>query len=773
MIGRVLVETLFERQRTGDFVAEIKNYLLGYGERLAERLDPPKTVPSKKHPYTFIEARDRLTPRIYKLTESVDALPDAACPRDEAVAVLTLHPAYLAKSYFPSDLLNAVGLEAVGSRTERIIPEKGAKLLRPPAGKDGKPRRPEAVSSPTAEIFVAGRRERFRSWAAQLSDWSEQRQGADELVRVENLSLAPPENRIRALGSKKETPLLEVVLHASADYVIEGFRDYMRTLDIKLDLDRRFQVDGLCFLAARVPRELHVEMAKYSFLRVAREMPRLRQLRPATPVRSFNVKGFPVSLPKKGPINADLRVAIFDGGVPADAKLDRWVSRKKSKQIGLADPDSQRHGLGVTSAVLFGQIEEGVPLPQPFAKVDHYRVIDGDTPDPEGNYYDVLDRITTVLSQNQYDFVNLSLGPEVAFDDNDVHLWTLKLDQMFANGKTFVTVAAGNTGEDDLDSGVARIQSPSDAVNVVGVGSCDSLGKKWKRAPYSSLGPGRTPGIMKPDLVAFGGSQKEPFWILGSTPGEAVPVAGTSFASPFAMRAALGIRTYLGSIVQPIALKALLIHHSEDAGHHCHEVGWGRIPTDIEELITCGPGKVHVLYQGTLEAGKYLRARIPIPSAAMAGMVEISATFCYATETDPQDIVTYTRAGLDIKFRPNKTKRTPKGGKVPLHPDTVPFFQQRSLYSSEEELRRDAHQWETSIKRTRGFRGSSLVDPAFDVHYNARKGGSSYKGAKPIPYALVVTVHAKNMPELYDKVAQRYRTQLEALKPVIQIPVRT
>ena len=512
-------------------------------------------------------------------------------------------------------------------------------------------------------------------------------------------------------------------------------------------------------------------MAKYSFLRVAREMPHLRELRPATPVRSFHVSAFSVELPKKGPINPELRVAIFDGGVPAGSNLDPWVSRKLTSKLAAADPDSQSHGLGVTSAVLFGPIEEDKPLPQPFSAIDHYRVIDENTQDPEGNYYDVLDRITSILTQKQYDFVNLSLGPEVAFDDNEVHLWTLKLDQLFANGKTFVTVAAGNTGEADFDSGVARIQSPSDAVNVLGVGASDSLGKKWKRAPYSSLGPGRSPGIMKPDIVAFGGSHKEPFWILGKK-GHATPIAGTSFSSPFALRTAIGIRTYLGSIIQPIALKALLIHHSQDDGNHCHEVGWGRIPSDIEQLIICGPGKVHVLYQGTLEAGKYLRARIPVPTGTLAGNVEISATFCYATETDPQDTVTYTRAGLDIKFRPDKTKRTKKDGKLPLHQDTMPFFQQKKLYSSEEELRRDAHQWETCLKRTRSFRGTSINEPVFDIHYNARKGGSDFKGAKPIPYSLVVTVHARHVPDLYDKVALRYRTQLEALKPVIQLPIR-
>ena len=81
----------------------------------------------------------------------------------------------------------------------------------------------------------------------------------------------------------------------------------MKGLDIPVDLDRRFQIEGLCFLGVRVPTILHVEMAKYSFLRVAREMPRLRELRPATPVRSFSVGSFPCELPKMGPLNPDIR----------------------------------------------------------------------------------------------------------------------------------------------------------------------------------------------------------------------------------------------------------------------------------------------------------------------------------------------------------------------------------------------------------------------------------------------------------------------------------
>jgi hypothetical protein len=109
---------------------DVKNYLLGQGERLTEKLDPPRTKPNKKDTYSFAEARGRIAPRLSAVSEHVDALPSKACPHDETVAVLTLHPTYLAKSYFPTELLHAVGLESIGSRARQIVPEKGAKVLR-------------------------------------------------------------------------------------------------------------------------------------------------------------------------------------------------------------------------------------------------------------------------------------------------------------------------------------------------------------------------------------------------------------------------------------------------------------------------------------------------------------------------------------------------------------------------------------------------------------------------------------------------------------------
>jgi hypothetical protein len=751
-------------------VAESRNYLFGYGERLREPLEAPRRQIEKFHPYTVVEARKRLAPRIQRVAADIEELPDSACPRDEAVAAVTLHPSYLAKSFFPSDLLRELHLDSVGSRPRRIRPEKGTKKQTASKGKND-----TSPTSTTIDIFVRGRRSAFEEWAEVIPDWPVEPGITEEIIRIEDVRLIPPVERVKPMRTRSETPLLEVVLHRADAYVLEGFREYLQALGLRLNLDERIVVQNLCFLPLRAPVELHQEMAKFSFLRVAREMPAMRELRPAgwaSVLRS--APAFKVDISHTTPINPDIRVGIFDGGVPDGILPATLVRRKKAKGIGKAVADAQSHGLGVTSSLLYGTLVEGEKAAQPYAAVDHYRVIDENTVhDPQGEYFEVINRVMDVLNQNHFDFVNLSLGPDLPIEDDEIHVWTACLDAHFSSGKTLVTIAAGNSGANDWDSGNARIQAPADGVNILAVGATDRKGKNWKRAGYSSIGPGRRPGFIKPDIVAFGGSSTNPFWVLDrDRAGYAVPIQGTSFASPNALRAGLGVRAYLGPVVQPVGLKALLIHHSDDGNHEVREVGWGRVPLEVEELITCADDTAHVLYQGTLDASSYLRLRVPLPAGALKGKITIAATFCYATEIDPQDPLNYTRAGLDITFRPNSERFSDTPFGTSKQPSSKTFFSCKA-FASEEELRHDAHKWETSLKATRTFFAASLKDPAFDVHYNARLGGAQSSQGKAISYALVVTVHAKHVTDLYNRIAQRYRTQLEPLRPIIRLPIRT
>lgn len=743
---------------------ERTNFLIGYGERLASDIAAPVSGGPKAHPYTFAEARKRLTPKVKAATTEMLNLPQAVCPDDQAVALVTLHPTYLAKSYYPTNLLRAYGLDTVGSQAREVSPEKWSRKNPP-------------QSAVTSELFVAGPRQQFRLFADEIERLRETSPTGLDLIKIEDFRFQPEREKLKPMRSDDRELLLEVVLHAQpttqGQYILEGFEAYLETLNLTLNLDkRRFFAEGLCFLPLRVPREAVGEIVKYSFLRLAREMPRLRQFRPvarATP----GFTPFACRLPKEGPIDRDIRVAVFDGGIKDDANLDLWVTRKDTKNLAAPVPEFQNHGTAVTSALLFGPLQDGIVSERPYASVDHYRVLDVNTQkDDQQDLYSVLERIQGVLdSRAKYDFVNLSLGPDLPIEDNDVHAWTAVLDQLFSDGQTLPTIAVGNTGERDWLSGNARIQTPADCVNALAIGSCDRIGTGWKRAAYSSIGPGRSPGIMKPDGVAFGGSSKEPYWVLNAeNPGAAMPITGTSFAAPTALRTAIGVRTHFGKLLTPLAIKALLLHGCEDGGHDKAEVGWGKIPAELDSIVLTDQHSAHIVYQGWLRPASWIRIQIPIPAGALAGMVKLNATFCFATSTDPQDPLNYTRSGLEVRFRPHDKKR-----KDPqqVHADTGPFFQAKDVYVDESDLRGDAHKWETTMHKARSMRGSGLSNPVFDVHYNAREGGRNAQAADKIPYALVITITSAKTSGLYDKILQRYPTILEPLKPVVDIPIRT
>ena len=259
-------------------MAEHNNFLIGYGERLASDLAAPTGGAPKKHPYSFVEARRRLTPKVKATAIELASLPDEVCPRDKSVALITLHPTYLAKSYYPGELLSTYGLKTIGSRAREVSPDQWTKKNPP-------------ESAVTSELFVAGSRSHFQNLATSIERMSGSADGADDLIKIEDFRAQPSLEKLKPFRSDDSEPLLEVILHAQPvredAFILEGFEAYLDTLGIKLSLDkRRFFAEGLCFLPLRVPREVAEEVVKYSFLRLAREMPRLRQFRPvarATP----------------------------------------------------------------------------------------------------------------------------------------------------------------------------------------------------------------------------------------------------------------------------------------------------------------------------------------------------------------------------------------------------------------------------------------------------------------------------------------------------------
>ncbi|WP_232517998.1 hypothetical protein [Burkholderia ambifaria] len=86
------------------------------------------------------------------------------------------------------------------------------------------------------------------------------------------------------------------------------------------------------------------------------------------------------------------------------------------------DPGGLEHGLGVTSAFLFGPIAPNSTAARPYSYVDHLRVLDRETDSEDPlELYRTLGFVEEVPLSRQYQFINLSLGPDLPIDDTDVH----------------------------------------------------------------------------------------------------------------------------------------------------------------------------------------------------------------------------------------------------------------------------------------------------------------------------------------------------------------
>src|ERR1700722_10915451 len=96
------------------------NYLIVFGGRLSRSVSLRMGGGKTRYPWTFEEARTRLLPQWRKVKQDVAALPRHACPEEQSVISIVLHPGYLARSHYPIDLLRDLNLRAVGSRAKRI-----------------------------------------------------------------------------------------------------------------------------------------------------------------------------------------------------------------------------------------------------------------------------------------------------------------------------------------------------------------------------------------------------------------------------------------------------------------------------------------------------------------------------------------------------------------------------------------------------------------------------------------------------------------------------
>lgn len=738
-----------------------RHYLISGGEKLSEPTSIQRGMGPKKPVYTYNDSRIRLQPELYAAIQNLP-IDTALAPNDVHVMQFVLHPSYLAKSYHPKALLEMAKLTLVGSKPVRITPE---------AGPDN---HQERLSS---ALLVAGKRESFKDFDSLLR---QPNPSDNEYPGIEDIKKDITKiERIGNYGLKDKfhpapdnNGWYELVLHLLdeelAPFNLDGFVSLAKRLNVKIYDKTNFQSRDLMYLPVHGKLNAVKSLAEYSSVRAVRPMPRL-QLEPMENVTRQLNRSVVLPTPPRD-AQTQIRIAVLDGGLPTSNPINPWIEKYIEVDHNASDePQYMRHGLGVCSALLFGNLESTVISPL-HTKITVVRVLDSNTKyDDPIALYKTLGKIEDVLKSDSFDYINLSLGPDVPIEDDDVSAWTAVLDSTLSERDALLSVAVGNNGEKDTKSGNSRIEPPGDAVNALCVGAANSEGTDWQRASYSAIGPGRSPGIVKPDVLAFGGAPNSEFMILMP---DVQPVItgtmGTSFAAPNALRQAIRIREICGPEISPLVAKTLLIHSAEN--HQCadqKEVGWGRIPSDATKIVTTEDGNATIIYRGRIKPGKMVRARIPVPSDLKKCTMSISATFSFKCKVDPQSPDVYTRSALEVTFR-SDVNNVPQGKTTA---QSSPFFSVKdtaNLYSTETEKRSDQGKWETVLHSEKRYKTTTLGEPVFDIHYNAREVGASSGDRDELEYALAITLSAPKIQNLHELILDQYK-QLVPLEPVLGI----
>ena len=222
--------------------------------------------PASSMPSAFTKRRNevhRFASILREAVRELDALPESLCPNDEVVVSFW----FRREGRPQEDLLLAMS---------RIAPVRvvGSRLPEP---------MPSASAESAVEWFVAGSRASFRRISEEAATWRPSQQRAALAGTVARVTPPVPTERVRTRWEESGMKALEVVLHAGEGaedrHVVEGFRRYLGELDLRPHRDRVLFAGRLGFLGLIATAEEALEIARFAFVRVVREMPRLRPRR--------------------------------------------------------------------------------------------------------------------------------------------------------------------------------------------------------------------------------------------------------------------------------------------------------------------------------------------------------------------------------------------------------------------------------------------------------------------------------------------------------------
>lgn len=772
--------------------------LLVNGEALKVAVTAPNSGGGAKYePRTAEDAATLLLPQLTSALAEAYDLPQRLRAEDRIYVEAKLVANYLAPSYFPTLLLAAIGATPVGSRADVGLYETASKSEQVQT-------RRLIFTLPETGLAT------FETLVRTGGQGRTQAQAFAEIRKLDEVALPDPSRVLRTPArevSGEGARTWEAVLHPSTtlsgeavgleEATLERWFELIETHNGYAHRDYVRRVGGLTFMPVTMPSEEDAAaLAAFNPLRTLRPMPAIRP-RPRFGLRS----GDRLSAPATGrPVDTSVKVAVFDGGVD--------VTNGATRLFPIATPDLTTepavqefldHGTGVTGAVLYGLIAPGQQAPQPPLPVESFRVMPPPTDDEDLEGYWVLDQIKAAVEQGGHKLVNLSLGPEVAVEDDlEPNRWTSELDQLAWENDVLFVVAAGNDGEQDRATGMHRVQVPADMANGITVGACDAPTptKPWTRAPYSSMGPGRHGARIQPHGVQFGGVDDRLFDVLRAD-GSFLEASGTSFAAPVTTHALADLTTRLPRVNSSV-LRAFVTHFAEphrSSNKLRHEIGYGRHALSFEEALQCDPDEAHILIVDEIERGELLGYQVPVP-AGLAAKIDMRLTLAYATPVDPTEPTEYTSAAIEMLLRPHHQMYSfgpPTGLNAKRPTLDVRTDEARNLIiegwrqsqepaartlgapkGSNEAQLRDSGKWETVRHHKLGFKAGEVELPRLEVSYVARRTGAIDNAPSKVPFALLISIRDKDAGGLlYDAIRSQHKALVPAQRSRARVRTRS
>lgn len=739
----------------------------------------------KHHPQTLEQARLNLAPQLASVRSAIIALPDTL-KAERVVLEAEVFANYLANSYFPEDLVTQLKLRPLGSK----VVEHGIQSL-PSTGET------DAVSK---SFLLSADAQAVQEMEAILAGTAGTKGAAEDLRQFTKISVSAAH---RATVDTVDGALkaFEAVLHpdpdestvferaAATEPTLRKFEDLVEAVGGRVLREHNEVVDGLTFVALELPPERVEDVAAFNPLRSLTPAPKVMLMDGVLEIEeSDGLLEEPVSrtgLPE---------VLVFDGGVDDNGRIFRGNATAVNLTGEPRERDAANHGSAVTAAVLFGDIDNGGAVLEPAAHVTHYQIVPANDHDAS-EFPTVLRRIQSVVRDTDARIVNLSLGPVAPVEDREPHRWTAVLDKIAYERQILFVTAAGNNGASDAATGLNRVQSPADMVNGLCVGAVDKPSPEadWNAAPYSGRGPGRPGARIQPSVMAFGGTSARRFGRVRPNGDIFRDHHGTSYAAPLVTNVLARLSSQLEGRSDLNTLRALAVHFAEKTdGQLLVDVGHGRLAADVDDLLRCAPNQATVVYQGVIKRDEVRAFHLPVPNTLTKGLVDVRWSLAMTTATDSAEAGEYSKAGLELKFRPHAETYSMRRKKPGTSKDETrnvrisdtaliswmeaagwkrsqnPVTKQPKNSSRNEVAKRDQGKWESLWRADTTMQARSLLRPRIDISHLTREGGRITTGTDDIEFSLVVSVTSRaNLPVYADVQAEfSVLTALPVFTPV-------